>query len=502
MKTPKFHILCACIQFAGTIAVLLTTALPLYAEKPGAAYYDFGVFAYEDGDFEDALQNLKKALTYAPYDPETNHYLGKTYLKLERYKEALQSFNRAWSRDPELSGLRYDMAVTHYKLKDYPIATYLFAEEAKENPQNVLARYYLGNCYFQRGRYQKASVHFLKAAEANPTIKPNAYFFAALCDIKLEQFEAAAQKFEVVSESALDEGVRSKAQQYLRQVRLRERSLSRLRLYAKISGQYDDNVPQEPMDQDLFSQEDDYLLTGYFTGSYHLLRDKGAFLSIGYNHYQSSYTDLTEYNLTGSTPNLTVTYSSAPLVFKFFYAPTYYWLDNEDYMLRHQVKQDITWKMNPDFSSRLSFNYHTTNNFSNSGRSGRTLGMFIDTIYLMTKQNSSFLAGAGFEDNSATGHDYSYQQWTGKIGGTIGLPLDLALSFTAKYDDKRYTYIDSAYGVQRTDQKYTISSVLSRSVFADWLSAELGYTYTRNNASIDAYAYQRNLFSVALVGKY
>jgi len=171
-------------------------------------------------------------------------------------------------------------------------------------------------------------------------------------------------------------------------------------------------------------------------------------------------------------------------------------------MLRHQVKQDITWNIKQELSTRLSFNYHANNNYSNSGRSGRTLGLLIDTIYVWIEKRSSFFAGAAYEDNSATNHDYYYHQWTGKLGTAIGLPWEFNLSITGKYDDKRYDYEDSAYGIRRVDQKYNVASVLSRKIYVDWLSAELEYSYTRNNANIDVYEYDRNLFSVSIVGRY
>ena len=44
-------------------------------EEGGGAYYDFGVFAYEDGDYKGAEKNLLKALEVAPHNPSFNHFL-------------------------------------------------------------------------------------------------------------------------------------------------------------------------------------------------------------------------------------------------------------------------------------------------------------------------------------------------------------------------------------------------------------------------------------------
>ncbi len=74
--------------------------------EEGRAYYDLGVFAYEDGDYEDAENNLTKALEFNPFNPFYNHYLGKTYLKKERYQEAENYLTIAWKISPDIPGLR------------------------------------------------------------------------------------------------------------------------------------------------------------------------------------------------------------------------------------------------------------------------------------------------------------------------------------------------------------------------------------------------------------
>ena len=102
------------------ISIILTIGSSTHAEEDGGrAYYDFGVFAYEDGDYEDAEENLKKAFGINPDNPLYSHYLGKTYIKLERYDEAGSYLDRAWDLDPDMTGLRYDRAYLYYKMENY-----------------------------------------------------------------------------------------------------------------------------------------------------------------------------------------------------------------------------------------------------------------------------------------------------------------------------------------------------------------------------------------------
>ena len=91
-------------------------------EEGGRAYFDFGVFAYEDGDYGDAEENLKQALEFEPENPLYNHYMGKTYLKMERYQPAMSHLVKTWETNPDISGLKYDMAYLNYKMSNWRIA--------------------------------------------------------------------------------------------------------------------------------------------------------------------------------------------------------------------------------------------------------------------------------------------------------------------------------------------------------------------------------------------
>ena len=102
-----------------TILFVLFIAFTVRAEEKGAAYYDLGVFSYESGEYEEAEKNLKKALELNPGHPPYNHYLGKIYLKMERYDEAMKHLNQAWSDDPDMAELKYDMAYGYFQLEDH-----------------------------------------------------------------------------------------------------------------------------------------------------------------------------------------------------------------------------------------------------------------------------------------------------------------------------------------------------------------------------------------------
>ena len=90
-----------------SVLPLIFLGFPVHAQEAGSTYYDLGVFAYEDGDYKEAEINFKKALTADPGNPSYNHYMGKTYIKLNQFGEAEKYIDAAWRIDPDLPDLPY-----------------------------------------------------------------------------------------------------------------------------------------------------------------------------------------------------------------------------------------------------------------------------------------------------------------------------------------------------------------------------------------------------------
>ena len=179
-----FIVFTICLLFASTG----------FGREAGRIYYDLGVFAYEDGDYVEAEKNLKKAFAADPKNPFYNHYLGRTYIKMERFNEAIIHLSKAWDVNPEISGLDYDIAYVNYKMGNYSKSFLLFQKTAKNEPTNVLAIYYAGISLYQEQKYKEALEFLLKASEASPSIKANGYYYAGICYKELGDLNKALEK--------------------------------------------------------------------------------------------------------------------------------------------------------------------------------------------------------------------------------------------------------------------------------------------------------------------
>ncbi|MFC1819971.1 tetratricopeptide repeat protein [Thermodesulfobacteriota bacterium] len=493
-------------RLTGLVLILLFVLFTHLAahgqEENGRAYYDFGVFAYEDGDYQGAEKNLQRALKSNPDDPFYNHFLGKIYLKMERYDECIAYLSKAWKIDPSISGLRYDMAFLYYKMEDYPQASELFREVIEEDPKNVLAHYHGGVSLYKEKIYDKALDYFKKASDMSPTIKTNGYYYAGICHLKLGDFDDAVEKLEYVRDNAEKMALRQYAVKWLEAIERQKKALKPYSLYLKMSYEYDDNVRLEPIDLDIYGDEDDYVTVGYFSGRYNLSNKPDSKIGIGYSHYQTWHDDLDRYDLVGSIFELYYKHRIGPLTISLSYLPQYYWLDSESYLMKHQIKPEVTIKIREELISRFTYSYYRNNYMQDNDRDGHTNDLSASLYYSLKDKKGLVFGGIGIEDNTASHNDQRYETLKANIGLSMPVYKDFTLNITGKYHNKDYDHVNSSYLVKREDSKYNGSISLSHRFYYDWLNISGEFSYTKNDSNINDYEYKRKVTTLSLTARF
>jgi len=481
---------------------IISQILPHQSANAGEdnAYYDFGVFDYEEGDYEKAEKNFQKALNISPDNPFYNHYMGKTCLKLaqkdkEKYQDAAKYLSKAWDKDPEIPGLKYDIAFLNYKLSDYAKAADLFKEVAKEEPLNVLAQYYAGINLYKLNKtesYKEAADYFIRSGEKSPTIRPNGYYYAGICFHKIGHNEKAVEMFEYVKNNSDSVYLAMNAQKWIEAIKNLTGDLKPYRLFLKMSRRYDDNVILLEDDDPLNTE--DWVTIGYFSGRYNFINQDRFKLGAGYTHYQSWYDDLDEYNMAVSLLNFSIKAYAGSFIFGFSYLPAYYWIDSESYMRRHQLRPEVTWKITEDFATRLSYRFYDDEYLDND-QSIETDEIIFD-IYQSILDKRGLLSGEiGYKEKSASYLIESYEEWSTKLGISLNLPLDLKFSLSGKYESREYD-------TERSDDKYSCNFSLSRKLFYEWLGIVAEFDYTKNDSNVKAREYDRQMTTISITASY
>jgi len=461
------------------------------------AYYDFGVFAYEENDFSEAVKYFIKALAADPENPLYNHYMGKTCIKTGKYKEAKKYLKNALKKKPDHLDIKYGLAMANFNTVDYSSAGFLFSEILDIEPTNTLARYYLAMCKFKQERYGYAADHFVKASEESSDIKPNCFYYSGICDLKTGQPKKAIEKFEYVIKHAESAKVKIVAEKWLRSARKLEKEFRPYRLYLKIGARYDDNVQLEPLDLDIPGDESDIAAVGFFSGTYNIFKDNHLGISAGYNHYQTDHSDISDYDLTACSPKLLAAYRINRLSEAgFSYIPTWYRVDSDNHMLQHYVKPVISIKITPDLSVKLGIDYIGKNNFQIPGRSGHASGVSTDFIYLFREHDISVSSGASYLDNSPADSEYNYTDFATRLMANFQVPWNVSLAVSGRFRARDYDDIN------RDDTKIKGAVSASRWFYNDSMAIILEYSYTQNDSNIADYEYRKNAVTLSAATKY
>jgi len=281
----------------------------------------------------------------------------------------------------------------------------------------------------------------------------------------------------------------------------KEKAISALDLYLKVGVRYDDNVQLDPLDQDVFADQEDVLGVVYFTGRYKLVSSKAYEISAGYSHYQTFHYNIDNYDLAGSIGYFGGKYRFKSFTFGLSYRPSYYWVDYDRFILYHILKPEVSWKISDKLFTRASFNYSRNNNLRDDNRDGHTDGLFVDAFYTFSKKGNVF-GGGGYERNHTKHDDYEYYKIRTKLGVSYLLPMEIKLVATGKYDRKNYIWIDSTENIRRKDRKFSFSTSLSRPLFYEWLGVVFDYTFTRNSSNISDYDYDKHNMTLSLTAVY
>lgn len=468
----------------------------------GRAYFDFGVFAYEDGAYDEARNHFRMALDFDPDNPKYHQYIGRTFLKQDRFDEAAVHLQRAMEINPDIPGLKHDTAMLHFLQGDDAQASALFERAAAESSDDVLARYYAGVTLFRLERYEKAAGYFLEAAEKSPEARARGRYYAGVAYQKSGQSDRALKLFERLMEDPNAGEFAQLAREWATVIREGGAGKRPWQLFLKLGRRYDDNVTLDPDDADLFTDESDWGTQLFFSGRYEFLRRDSFSMGAGYRHYRMDYDDLDRYDLTGSFGDAYAAYRIEPFTLRMVLAPTYYWADGDSYLRQYRLGPDLLWLATPRLLARLSYRYGDNAYFEDDGRTGHDQTVFSEAYYSILDGGGRLFGRLEYEDRSADAADEEYGQWRFRLGGSLELPWKLEAGVSGEYRARNYDAPDGFYGVEREDDRYTMDLSLSRPVFWDWLGVLAEYRYIRNDSNINDYEYTRNQFTLSVTATY
>lgn len=149
------------------------------AEKEAEDHYVTGQLLLEQGQLNEALAELARAVQFDPQLAVAHSAMGDIARQRGEYRQAVVSYRKACSADPYAFRPHYNLGVTYQLIAEDPnegadynemvrkaIGVYLRA--AQLEPADYDTNLNLSACYYQQGKYDLARKYCQAAIDANP----------------------------------------------------------------------------------------------------------------------------------------------------------------------------------------------------------------------------------------------------------------------------------------------------------------------------------------------
>ena len=195
-------------RLAPEIVDKLSTTMEKYIkDNPKAAdiadaYFNLGNLYYQGGQYEKAIEPLKKALEHHPYDADAHYTLGNAYDKLKRHAEAAKEFDELTRIEPQNDSVYYNLGNAFSNQQKNEQAVEQYKKAIGLNPKNAPAHYALGLAY-QRLNKPKEAVPALQEAVKLDANNAEAHFSLGLAKLESGDRKGAQDQQDILTKMKL-----------------------------------------------------------------------------------------------------------------------------------------------------------------------------------------------------------------------------------------------------------------------------------------------------------
>lgn len=125
-------------------------------QSDAVASYQKGLEFYKAGQYQQAVDALKRSIKLNPHAPDPYYYLGDVYFLSGQYKEAVKSYKQAIKLKPDYAVAYNNLGTAYHKLGDFKEAVLAYNHAIQINPDYPEANYGLGIAYLEMKETGKA----------------------------------------------------------------------------------------------------------------------------------------------------------------------------------------------------------------------------------------------------------------------------------------------------------------------------------------------------------
>ena len=275
-------------------------------------YLESGIASLREGNYEEAVQELRMARSQSPESSLAAYYLGVSFKKVQNYSEAKVHLKDAVRLRPPVKEAIVELADVYYQLGEMNDALQTLTIAELEGIESAQTRFLKGLVLLKLGGGKASIGYFEKAKSMDQRYTQSADYQIALANIQEGNLVKAREILREIVIRDPNTDMAQYANQYIDAITKRLKEESPLRFFAGIQYQYDDNVILKPGDAsvagDITNEADS--LTAVTLRAEYTPKLKGPYgLKTQYSMYLAGYHDLSSYDVQSHTISLVPNYN-------------------------------------------------------------------------------------------------------------------------------------------------------------------------------------------------
>ena len=457
-----------------------------------------GVDLFVAGNYEQAIPALYTELQSSPNDTDTLYLIGVAYQRLEQNGEAIGALRRVLNLDPNFLDAHLPLGIA-YSNSELPESALPHLESAlKYEPSNGSAWLFLGLTQSALGEYRDAITSFDKATSLDADLEQSALFNRAVAERNLGQERISQQSLRNAIDVNPGSDLASATQGLLIDVPPPVAEPKRFNFTARAGVEYDDNVTNDVNDVTTGVADE----AGIFevSAAYQLVNSDEAELELGYDFYQSLYTDLDDFDLQLHTLYAVGSYVLGQSDVGGAYRFTDVSLGGEDFLDIHSVTPNIGFSLNEAFYHSITYGYQHKNFAVDNDRDANQHSIALDNYYIANERTFTTLS-LRYEDENTDGPQFDYQAVYASVGFSSAVNIvanhPTRIRFSYQYFLRDYENITPAIGRDRRDQRHTVS-IGVRQPLTKHFAALLNYQYLDADSNLRSADFAENILSLSM----
>jgi len=496
-------------------------------------YLDAGLKDFKDENYEEALNNLIEARRVDPTSTVAAFYLGLTYKILENYKEAVPHLHDAVTFSPPVKEAIVELIDCLYQTDNTEEAKKWIEVAEKEGISPSRIQFLKGLFLVKENKNAEAIAAFEKAKEFDKTVAQAADFQIANAYMKIGKLKDSQKRFKSLITLDPTSDLATYARDYERAVTDKIEAERPFRFSASLGYKYDSNVNASPTSGTVFdnpnnaylvSGSEDTALSATFRALYiapFSFRTPYN-LSIQYSMLADRYFRRDDYNLAQQSLTVTPGYSfnrfvfTAPFIFGYTnlqrqigsdFLNKLDWWSETRYLLSSGITPTVRFMVNEKNLLEFSYGYmrnkyyNTTESTTaldpNEDRDGESNSGSLGWTYLFKEGTGLFTLKYTYTQMGTDGRNWSYNEDRFSLSFLYPIRKNFKVQYSSDASFTKYKYENTMFNIKRRDDTFVNTIALIYTIFKD--TDLIGqYTYTRDNANISTYDYDRSVASIGI----